>query len=244
MRRSGSDHLQRLTKAMNYMTRTRLIVGVTMLALMAVGGSTAQGQEGTWSLRFNVAGTIPNSTQFDDGSMFVRLETNTDDTYGLALSGEYRFSQRLGLELGVQAGNEADVTFRATDPTGAALADPLDPHPRDGLQFTIVDTALNVYLASGGVNFYIGPVLGYILFDDLDILAGRDLTPVHITTSDEFAYGAVLGLDIPFVNSGWFFTSSLKYLVVSYDANVRTGAPAEKIDFDPLIARAGFGYRF
>jgi putative oxidoreductase len=28
-----------------------------------------------------------------------------------------------------------------------------------------------------------------------------------------FAYGAVLGLDIPFANSGWFFTSSLKYLV-------------------------------
>ncbi len=59
------------------------------------------------------------------------------------------------------------------------------------------------------------------------------------------AIGIVLGLDLPCGDDGWFFTSSLKYLDTAYEASTgELNAGSEEIDFDPLIVRAGFGYRF
>jgi outer membrane protein W len=68
--------------------------------------------------------------------------------------------------------------------------------------------------------------------------------PASVKIGDDVAFGAVLGLDIDFSNSDWFFTSSLKYLDASYDAQVFDARSPQEIDFDPLIVRAGLGYRF
>jgi hypothetical protein len=218
-----------------------------MLAVMLVGGSALQAQEDKtgWSIRLNGTWTIPDRNHFNN-SGFVRLQTITDETFGLALSTEYRFSETVGLEVGVQAGNESTVRFKIMDPEGAILDDPIDGHPEDDLGFTILDAALNIYITSGTVDLYIGPVIGYIFYDnDLNILVGRDLLPASVKIDDDVAFGAVLGLDIDFSNSDWFFTSSIKYLDASYDAEVfEGGRPAEEIDFDPLIIRLGLGYRF
>ena len=68
--------------------------------------------------------------------------------------------------------------------------------------------------------------------------------PASIQIGDDVAFGAVLGLDIDFTDSDWFFTSSLKYLSASYNARGIEARSPDEIDFDPLIIRAGLGYRF
>ena len=226
------------------MTRTRLCVAVTLLALLAVSGSAIQAQESGWSIRLNGTWTYPDGT-YRGGSDLIGVEENTASTFGAALSTEYRFSGRFGLEVGVQAANSAEVNLRSTDPDGVVLGDTQDPHPTDSLGFTIIDAALNIYLSSGKVDFYVGPVVGYILYDDLDILVGVPiLDPAHIQIDDDIAFGAVVGLDVESGDSGWFFTTSMKYMDASYNARLLAGGPAEEIDFDPLIVRMGFGYRF
>jgi hypothetical protein len=59
---------------------------------MLVGGSALQAQEDKtgWSIRLNGTWTIPDRNHFNN-SGFVRLQTITDETFGLALSTEYRF---------------------------------------------------------------------------------------------------------------------------------------------------------
>lgn len=227
--------------------RTRILATVTVLAALAIGAPAINAQEDKtgWSIRLNGTWTIPDRNHFNNDG-FVRLQTITDETFGLALSTEYRFSEKIGLELGVQAGNESTVRFKIMDPEGRILDDAIDGNPEDDLGFTIADVALNIYIVSGNVDLYIGPVIGYIFYDDdLNILVGRDLVPASVSIDDDVAFGAVLGLDIEFNNSNWFVTSSIKYLDASYDAEVfEGGRPAEEIDFDPLIIRFGLGYRF
>jgi outer membrane protein W len=217
------------------------------LAALTATGSVAHGQEGKegFNLRLNATWTDPKSTNYDDGDRFVRIEANTAETFGLALSGEFRISDRLGVEAGIQAANKSEVRFSFRAPDGANLGDPLAAQPEDNLSFTIVDAALNVYLTSGTLDFYVGPVLGYIFYDDtLNVLVGNLSQPASFEIDDDFAYGAVVGVDIDIADSNCFFTSSVKYLVASYDIQIRNDDSSDDIDFDPWIVRLGFGYRF
>ncbi len=109
----------------------------------------------------------------------------------------------------------------------------------------MVDIALNFYLTKGPIDFYVGPVFGFIAYDDLALTEGAPWVPVDVQVDGDVAVGAVLGLDLPCGERGWFFTSSLKYLDSTYEADfVELGTGAQEIDFDPLIVRAGFGYKF
>jgi outer membrane protein W len=223
-------------------------VFVMMVAVLVVS-PVARAQEPGWSLRLNATWTDPNETSVDDSLPEAWIETSTGETFGLALSTEYRFSERLGLELGAQAGYQVKVDYDAREKlSGGIIGDPLDPHPSDDMRFTVVDVALNIYLFSGGVDFYIGPVLGLIAYQDTVVRTGSEETPVTISNDGDVAYGAVVGLDIPFTDSPWFVTSSLKYLVSSYDASIPalgTSGPIDtEIDFDPWIWRLGLGYKF
>ncbi len=225
------------------------------LAVLALAVPAAQAQDETgWSIRLNGMWTIPNTDSVNTGHPLVQVETTTGETFGLALSGEYRFSERAGLEIGVQAGYDVQVDYTVRDKmSGEILGDDLDANPSDDVRFTLVDAALNIYLASRGVDLYVGPVIGFITYTDSEVRLGDDDPVFTISNDGDFAWGGVIGLDIPFVDSPWFVTSSIKYLVSSHDAMVSTSGPiatpyagqgSAEIDFDPWIFRFGLGYKF
>ena len=225
------------------MTRNALRLTGILLILVLAGASTGNAQDTGWSLRINGTFTDPDRRSVVADADGNDVETVTSEAVGLALSGEYRFSDRIGLELGIQAGYEADVAVTVTDENG--LQNDGLTLPEDGLRFTLVDVALNIYLVSGGVDLYIGPVLGFITYDDMAFRVGAPWVPVEVRVDGGLALGAVLGLDIPCGDAGWFFTTSLKYLDSAYDVGAEAlGTGKQEIDFDPLIVRAGFGYRF
>ena len=220
--------------------RTTLIA----IALLALGATSVHAEESGWSLRFNGTWTAPEQTNVDDSDPAVRFETTTGETFGLGLGLEYRFSKRVGLEFGAQVGYDASMRYKLSDPEGKVFGDPLDAHPGGDMRFVIYDAALNIYVAAGQVEVYVGPVIGYITYDDVDVRLGSFLVPATVLNDSGGAVGGVLGLDIPFSNSHWFLTSSVRYLVASYDSRLSVETSTRSIDFDPFIARLGLGYRF
>lgn len=234
------------------MTRTLIRVAMLALALLVMTVPAADAQDKTgWNMRLNATWTIPDERTVNEAVPGYQVETNTAETFGLALSGEFRFSPRLGLELGAQAGYDASVKYTVRDVmTGEIVGDDLDPHPGDEMRFTLVDLALNIYLSSGAGELYVGPVIGFLTFSDTHVRAGSE-DPVFIIENDgDFAYGAVVGFDAGAADSPWFFTSSIKYIVSSYDASISSPiAPpfdfgTTEVDFDSWIFRLGLGYRF
>jgi outer membrane protein len=224
--------------------RTKLPIALATLCVLAVSGlpAAAQADKAGFNLRLN--GTLTDPKRTNASGDLVRVEAITAESLGLALSGEFRISRLLGVEVGVQGLNNSEVRLSSTDPSGRNLGDELADQPRDDLSYTLVDAALNVYLSSGMVDFYVGPVLGYIFYDDLDVLVGNLSVPATIEIDDDVAFGAVLGMDIDISDSDCFFTSSLKYLWASYDAQNRLDGSSQEVDLNPWIVRVGFGYRF
>lgn len=222
--------------------RRHCVVVAVLLLLIPASGSLLAAQEGGWSVRLSGTYTDPTRTFTTVEGDGTRIKTATAEAVGLSLSGEYRFSERLGLEIGVQAGYEADVALDVSNDITGERADGLTL-PVDGLRFTIFDAALNIYLASGAVDFYVGPVVGMVAYDDLAFQMGAPVVNINVAVDGDVAFGGVMGLDIPCGDDGWFFTTSLKYLETSYDAKA-PDSPSQEIDFDPLIVRAGFGFRY
>jgi hypothetical protein len=223
-----------------------LFVAMAVAGVMLVGSSAAKAEDSGFSIRLNGTWTKPDTPYLEPGNELVRLNTTTSESFGLALSGEYRFAERIGLEVGVQAFNESEIVIRQRDPQGGIVGDELDPHPQDDTRFTLYDAALNIYIVSGGLDLYAGPVFGFFTFTDLDVQATPFLVPAKVEIDGDYALGVVVGLDVEFPDSPWFFTSSIKYLDSDYelslDNSLGVRSPQE-IDFDPWIFRLGLGFR-
>lgn len=217
-----TTHLQRLA----------LAVAIALVLLLP---ATAGAQDEGWKIRAHVVWSNPDgSFDFveDDGT---RVQTSLDSSAGFALSGEYRFSRRAALELGLLAGGGSDFELRITVPEGTVRV-------IDTLGFTVVSAGLNFYFTEGdGPQFYLGPLIAQVSYANLTFrIPGESL---RVDVGDDFGFGAALGLDVPLGGKGWFFSANAKYIDTVLDARPTDGG-SEEISFDPLMLGAGFGYRF
>jgi outer membrane protein W len=63
-----------------------------------------------------------------------------------------------------------------------------------------------------------------------------------VEVDDGFAYGAVIGIDVPIEGGHWAVSGSLRYLVSSID--MQDADVGGEVDINPFEIRAGFAYRF
>jgi outer membrane protein W len=67
----------------------------------------------------------------------------------------------------------------------------------------------------------------------------------RVKNQDGFAWGAHLGLDVPFGSRGFFFTSDATYLKATVKPDSPSAAAgALDLDLDPVIVQVGLGVRF
>lgn len=226
------------------LTKTRFLnVTIWAILFLAAGAPPADAEtpfDKGWQLRFGGVGV-------DSGLDFVIVDTAghrhrwTSATGGVAVSGEYRFTPRLGVELGAIAAGEVDYDFN-------------DSLATETLGFSSISTGLNVHLTpSTKVDVYAGPILAYVSYGDLSYRVPSDDprvpsswwvpgTSAHLSVGATFAFGASLGLDVRF-GSRWSFGTALKYLSAHLDGT-DGGNGRTAIDFNPLIVGLGGGYRF
>ena len=216
------------------MLRTYLLFGsISVLALMA-SAPQADAQEDRWHIRFNGVLVEPDAQfSLDDNNI------GADGSVGLGLAVERRFSRRLGLELGALFA-EPDVNLDAAVGEGQISAS-------NRIDFTSIHLGLNIHLTPDKpFDLYLGPVLAHVDYSDVRLPGqiGGQAVAVEVSSSDNFTVGAQIGADIAFGASPWSLNLIARYLDSSLDAVAGEGGVVNQLEFDPLIAGVGFGFKF
>jgi len=157
---------------------------------------------------------------------------------GVGVNAEYRFSRRLGLDLGFLAGGGTNITV------GAVGHGPAAWYSQDSFGFTPVTAGLDVHLPTGKtVDLYFAPLVAVIHYGNLFVRVGNTSVITGVAIDTDIAAGATLGLGVTFARQRWSFESRLTYL----DSRLRGESPPDiRVDTDCnlILFGIGFGYRF
>lgn len=224
------------------MRKTTLIVALCAVTLGWAGAASAD-VEKTWIVRVGAlwVDTDLDFRQTEDGSS-VRL--TGDAGLGFSLVGEYRVTDRLGVELGAQwSENDLELEYGGIAFCGSAFC---IVTVGDSVRPLTLSVGLDIHLTPGRrADLYVGPVLGYVLYSDPTFRAMGET--LRVSMDDDFAWGGVVGLDVPLGDEGWHLSGGVRYLEAGSDVTARDEegvAGTASLDFDPVAVFVGFGYRF
>jgi outer membrane protein W len=189
----------------------------------------AKVRERNWRVRFTGA------VAADDNGIIARSWTGPNHRVsvgggaGIGVNFEYRYSPRMGFEMGAMAlggavavgGNKNHRYYPGVEVGGyVPLTFALNYHPiRDSEIF----------------DFYVGPLVASTIVGG--VWVGGD---VNVGSRVDLGLGANLGFDINLgQRSRWSLGTGLKYI-----ANVTGSENDSRIAFDPLIWTFGFGVKF
>lgn len=218
-----------------------LVLGVAAALVFAlVAGASAESDRG-WQIRFYAAAIDmnddPTGPNRAGGSSF-----DLDVGGGLGFNAEYRFSPRLGLDLGILSGAGVDVE------TGATRAGNWGFVNHESVTFTPLTAGLDIHLIPDArVDVYVCPLVALVQYGGLAVRSGPTGVRTEWDFDEEFAFGAGLGIGVPFGRNErrqrWSFQANLTYLESSLNGS---NGDASRItsDYDSTIFGLGFGYRF
>jgi outer membrane protein W len=198
---------------------TRIASVAVAGAAAAFGAATSYAQEQTYEFKL-FGGAAHIAPQSDSPLAGVASSVEASNEYGVEIGGEWRASERFGLEVSYLDA-EHDV-----EADGAGIAT-IDLRP--------LTVTANFHLVSrDALNWYIGPSLSYIDWSDLKLNGGGSLD-----VNGETAYGLSTGLDIG-VGDNFAVSLGLRWLEASVDSDALPG----DVSVDPLFARVGVAFRF
>lgn len=203
-----------------------------LIALPATGEAAASddGERG-WVLRVS-----PMWMDSDDDGLVAGHSRGSVSGFhprdlGISVSGEYRLSPRVGLDVGVLGGSTG-VGVRTRD--GVAVASGTS-------SYGALTLGPNIHLITDGpAELFFGPFLAHVARTDVgyshDEWAG-------VRVGGRFGWGAVLGIDIPVGERGWQACASVRYFDSDLGGSDENGDRFD-LDFGPTAVGVGFGYRF
>lgn len=224
------------------MNRSRVLTSVsvlTMVVLLSLTAPAAASEKGAWQLRFGFVSSDADAGQAEVSATGERFNISTSSGAGFGASLEYRFSERLGLDLGVFSAAPDIGTSISVGPNKESLVS-----MSTGVTMTPVTVGLNVHLIPDGpVDVYLGPMVGYVMYNDFTLSAGPGFSETFRSEND-FAWGAGLGADLRFGKSRWSLNAALKYLDSTFEARPDGGDSSGAADFNSTSFSFGVGYRF
>jgi outer membrane protein W len=225
-------------------TVPRVALTAVLLSIPLAAAPPAAAQ--SWTFRGGPAWVDPDiDLRQTDGLSTISLQSSS--AIGAAASAEYHFTDRFGLEIGLLWA-EPEIELRI-EGFAVPLPDPLPPLPDEivasgDLRFTPLTVGLNVHFSPGAeADLYVGPRLAFVQYGDLELTSSLFgvASTTTVGTDDELGYGAGIGLDVPVGAGRWLVNASADFLEVDLTFS---DEGAESLAFDPLIVRAGVGYRF
>ncbi|MEM7354105.1 MAG: outer membrane beta-barrel protein [Acidobacteriota bacterium] len=219
------------------LTATILTLGLLTLPSTAAAAGTfrLQGQ-----LVATSASTAGLTEDFGSGpGAYIGLEIDINDRLGIELGASW-------LEL--EASERQEFFGFVTDLTASITATP-------------VTLALNLHLTpQKRYDVYLAPKIGWAFYDDFELVTrvdgsfnfpGLPIFPTltidgetvvtDLATEDQFLFGLRLGVDVPFGQSAWSFSSSLDYTDLPLEFDFVEGAD---LGIDPLSIGVGIAYGF
>ncbi len=238
--------------------RTGVIaVGTIALLVLAAGGPVAAAEHDN-IIRGGIVWISPTGDLTTNGFFVEPVDDETrvefqgdlilepDDAFGAAVSYERRLTDLVGVEVGF-FGAKHDVSGRLVGVL--QLIRNVDNVVLDEVPLDESDTIGDVMVTpwTAGVNFhltpasradlYLGGYLAYVFYGDLDIEGEK------IPMDDEFTFGVVVGVDVPFRDSRWGFNASGRYLRTEAQPS-ESGPDSMALGVDPYILQAGIAFRF
>ena len=229
-------------------TGNRLSVfGLTCLVAGSIA-LPAVAESGQWHLRAQAVWVYPDLDWRMSPEPGDLITVDADDSWGLGISGEYQVSELLGVELGIMR-TSPDIRIVSEERNHG-----LSVSATDGLTTTPLSIGLNFHVTSARhFDLYLGPFLAYVLYGDLEwrvnetvVVGGVPIVldeTLRTSVSNDLAYGAVAGIDIPLGPDGWCFSGAIKYLATELDATDPEG-DSENLSLDPLMVLVGVRYSF
>lgn len=218
---------------MRKLIATLIVVGV--LPLAAVSG---QETDERWTLTaagvwLSPVGDEVTTSQGPPFAQQVETQEVSDDATGFALGLEYRWTPRIGVELGFLL-VEMDTTFRS-EIAGMTFAD------TEAMDLESVLFGVNWHLTpERRVDVSIGGFVAQTKPEDVIFLTeigGR----AKRVFDDDIGFGVKVGLEVPLrPRSGWGLAASVRYL----DTILESETPGQDLDLDPVVATVGVRYRF
>lgn len=239
------------------MRQDRLAV-VICVCLFLAAMTAAQSADTKNTVRFGVAYLVPTGDLTVDGFFVEDVDIDTriefsgdlilepDEAVGGYLAYERRLGELLGVEVSLlHAGHDVSGrlvgTARLIRNSDNAILEETDVDESDtigDIDVTPLLVGANFHLTSGhSVDVYLGPFVGYVMYGDLDIQGEK------IGIDDDVAYGAVVGIDIPFGKGRWVFSGAARYMKTDAQPS-ESGPDALALPVDPYVVQAGLGYRF
>lgn len=209
----------------------RLATSVLVVAI-AAAGSLALAESPKMHGRAALSFISPDDKIEVDGD---EIDSSIDSAIGLGLGWEYRFNDRIGLDLNLIYGKH-DVEVEGRD--------------FDSTRFMPVTVGANFHLTPDKkVDLFVGPFIGYAFFDALE----ND--GVRVELDDDFVYGVNIGVEAPF-NDKLAFFGGLRYFKATADGDLQleeSPGPVEtafetvagaETDLNPLVAQVGIAFRY
>lgn len=175
------------------------------------------------------------------------LTLEAQQAVGLALGYEYRATRLIGVDVNLfRSKHDVDGRIQGTYwildlANNGQLVEtgPFDESETlDDITVTPLMAGVNFHLTpKARVDFYLGAFAAYVTYGDLDI-EGETLG-----FAADVAYGAVVGIDVPVRDRGWFFGGAIRYLKTKA-AFDDPEAGGDALDFNPIVVQATAGFRF
>ncbi|MEJ2580874.1 MAG: OmpW family outer membrane protein [Acidobacteriota bacterium] len=150
---------------------------------------------------------------------------------GVGINFEYRYSRRMGFEIGAMAVGGAVSVGVGKDYR----------HHGAGVEvngYLPITFAFNYHPIKnpGTVDFFVGPLAAFTFLSAVGVGPG-----VYVESYADVGLGANLGVDINFrKNSRWSCNTGFKYI-----SNVTSREDRDsRLEFDPLLFTFGFGFKF
>lgn len=190
----------------------------------------ATAKQRNWRVRFMVAAASDNNGIIATSVTHPGHSVSISGGAGAGVNFEYRYSPRMGFEMGVMAvaggvfvgyGKDHRYYYPGVEVGGyVPLTFALNYHP---------------IKTSGVFDLYVGPLVASTIVSNVGV-GGI----VEVGSRVDLGLGANLGFDINLgKRSRWSLNSGLKYI-----ANVTENERDSRIAFDPLIWTFGFGVKF
>lgn len=156
---------------------------------------------------------------------------STNGGAGVGINFEYRYSPKMGFEVGAMA-VASNIGVRVGK-------DYYHPWAAVELEsFVPITFSLNYHpLRKTDVfDLYLGPLVASTFYSNLGV--GSEWGGAGVESGVNFGLGVNLGADLNLGKSRWSLNGGLKYIAVS------DGGDNSGFSFDPLIISFGFGFRF
>jgi outer membrane protein W len=213
--------------------RRFLVVSAAAVVALASAQAAAAGER-NWRMRLTIA-TVGNGGVLVTAGDHHGVGMSSDGGAGVGVNFEYRYSPRMGFEVGAMA-VASDLGVRV----GKNFQYPHDWAAVEFGSFVPITFSLNYHpLKKTGVfDLYVGPLAASTFYSNIGSGAGWGVG-TGIESGVSFGLGVNMGADLNLGKSRWSLNGGLKYIAVS-----GSGGSSSGVDLDPLIATFGFGFRF